>query len=328
MNTSFSKNLIGCDGPVSGRISSQPGRRAFTLTELIVALCLVVLLGCLSLSATSVDNSASNALQCQENLRELTRAWTIYAVDNQGWLAPNSDSGAYGNWLGGQMDANGVYHDPTNWALLVNRYPGAKGPNTQTCSAIGNYIVNWKICKCPADPSTFNVHSGALSMSQTNPPRVRSYSMNSAVGTQYNTKKAVTGPWLTGSYGRNQPGNPFDTYGTLNSFTNPGPANTFVILDEDPYSINDADFAVNCTLPDALIDNPASFHGRGAGFSFADGHAEIKHWADPRTYAIETAPGHPFPGVQSNNPDIEWLRLRTSAYGSGQPLPLSVPPSP
>jgi prepilin-type processing-associated H-X9-DG protein len=152
--------------------------------------------------------------------------------------------------------------------------------------------------------------------------------MNSAVGTQYNKETPVTGPWLTGSYGANRPGNPYDTYGNLNSFTNPGPANTFVILDEDPYSINDADFAVNCTLPDALIDNPASFHDRGAGFSFADGHAEIKHWADPRTYAIETLRGHPFPGVQTNNPDIEWLRLRTSAYGNGQPMPLSVPPSP
>jgi prepilin-type processing-associated H-X9-DG protein len=148
------------------------------------------------------------------------------------------------------------------------------------------------------------------------------------VGTQWTEKIAVTGPWLTASYGANRPGNPYNTYGTLNSFTNPGPANTFVIVDEDPYSINDAVLSVSCNLPDQFIDHPAVFHDNGAVFSFADGHVILKHWADPRTLYVETEKYHPGGNGGPNNPDIDWLRLRTSAYGNGQPMPLSVPPSP
>ncbi len=328
MKTSFPKNLPGNPAPAGRLTPSETGRRGFTLTELLVVLALVALLGCLTLSATSVNTSTSQTLQCLENVRELTRAWAIYATDNQGWLPPNSDNGAYGNWLGGDMTGPGTYHDPTNWALLVNRYPSAQGPNAEMTSALGNYISTWKVCKCPADPSTFNFHADVMSTNQSYAPRVRSYSMNCAVGTQYNVKKPVTGPWLTGSYGANHPGNPFNTYGTLNSFTNPGPANTFVVLDEDPYSINDASFSSDCNLPDQLIDNPAVYHGSSGVFSFADGHAILKHWTDPRTSFVETKAGHPLGGTYPNNPDIEWLRLHTSAYGNGQPLPLSVPPSP
>jgi len=52
-------------------------------------------------------------------------------------------------------------------------------------------------------------------------------------------------------------------------------------LDEHPLSINDGQFAVEMqtTGPFAqIIDWPASYHNRAAGFSFADGHAEIHRW--------------------------------------------------
>ena len=151
--------------------------------------------------------------------------------------------------------------------------------------------------------------------------------MNDAVGTSFNSQTAVTGVWLTGSYGGNQPGRPFNTYGQINSWGNPGPANTFVMADEDPWSINDATLAVSCALPDQMVDWPASFHDRGAIFSFADGHVILKHWVDPRTYAISAT--HNFdPGSQPNNPDIDWLRIHTSGNGDGTPMLLSTTPSP
>ena len=43
---------------------------------------------------------------------------------------------------------------------------------------------------------------------------------------------------------------------------------------------------MNDGLPDAriyMIDVPASYHNGAGGLSFADGHAEIHKWLDPRT---------------------------------------------
>ena len=68
----------------------------------------------------------------------------------------------------------------------------------------------------------------------------------------------------------------------------PGPSNTFVMLDEREDSINDGYFVVDMAgwpnRSQRLVDYPASYHNNAAGFSFADGHAEIHKWTDPRTY--------------------------------------------
>ena len=51
--------------------------------------------------------------------------------------------------------------------------------------------------------------------------------------------------------------------------------------------INDAAFAVQMVEDNAttgnIIDMPAAYHNGACGFSFADGHSEIKKWLDPRT---------------------------------------------
>jgi prepilin-type processing-associated H-X9-DG protein len=66
----------------------------------------------------------------------------------------------------------------------------------------------------------------------------------------------------------------------------PGPANVFVSVDEHPDSINDAVFhVVPGMTPGQYVwrDLPASYHNGACGFSFADGHSEIKKWKDSRT---------------------------------------------
>jgi prepilin-type processing-associated H-X9-DG protein len=61
-----------------------------------------------------------------------------------------------------------------------------------------------------------------------------------------------------------------------------------------------------------IIDYPASYHNGAGGLSFADGHAEIRKWVDPRSkpkvklYA--TPLNVPFP----NNQDMVWLSGRTT----------------
>ena len=71
--------------------------------------------------------------------------------------------------------------------------------------------------------------------------------------------------------------------------TRPGPAMTWVFLDEHPDSINDSLFGMHLTAatswPSATTwdDVPASYHNGACGFSFADGHGEIKKWMDIQT---------------------------------------------
>ena len=98
----------------------------------------------------------------------------------------------------------------------------------------------------------------------------------------------------------------------LNAFLNLGPAMTYVILDERQDSINDGYFVVEMDgYPNAgsirIVDYPASYHHRAAGFAFADGHSEIHRWRDGRTMPpLTTAlkPNVPSP----NNQDVLWMQ--------------------
>ncbi len=96
----------------------------------------------------------------------------------------------------------------------------------------------------------------------------------------------------------------------------PGPAITFVILDERQDSINDGYFVTEMDgYPNAattkIVDYPASYHNKAAGFAFADGHSEVHRWRDPRTSPpIRT--GLPLNVPSPNNPDVTWMQDRCS----------------
>ena len=67
---------------------------------------------------------------------------------------------------------------------------------------------------------------------------------------------------------------------------------TFVILDERQDSINDAYFVTEMNgypnlATTTIVDWPASYHCRAAGFAFADGHSEIHKWTGSK---IRNAP--------------------------------------
>jgi len=96
----------------------------------------------------------------------------------------------------------------------------------------------------------------------------------------------------------------------MGDLSNPGPAQTWVLIDERENSINDGWFAVdmyNQGSKATWVDLPAIRHNRGAVLSYADGHAEFRKWKDGRTLA-EIVTGTPSP----DNPDIAWLQERTT----------------
>ena len=67
-------------------------------------------------------------------------------------------------------------------------------------------------------------------------------------------------------------------------FLRPKPAMCWVFVDEHPDSINDACFFNNPKDSTGnWTDLPASYHNGACGFSFADGHSEIRKWLDDST---------------------------------------------
>ena len=112
------------------------------------------------------------------------------------------------------------------------------------------------------------------------------------------------------------PNDPWRMPRTIDQIHNPSPADTFVLIDEREDSITDAVFVVDMyESPPIFFDLPRSAHNVGGTFNFADGHAERRHWLDPRTMyppvskhgnVIITGPLNP-PG-----PDFFWLQSKTT----------------
>jgi prepilin-type processing-associated H-X9-DG protein len=92
------------------------------------------------------------------------------------------------------------------------------------------------------------------------------------------------------------------------------PTGIFVTLDEHPDSINDGCF---WNAPDhntEWSDLAASYHNGAGGFSFADGHAEIKRWQSPTTRLGVTTKGW-FPGLpitDGKTADYDWVAQRAT----------------
>ena len=57
-----------------------------------------------------------------------------------------------------------------------------------------------------------------------------------------------------------------------------------------------------------MVDYPASYHGRAAGFSFADGHSEMPEWRDPNCSSIEKGRAAATQPTLPHNPDVVWMQ--------------------
>ena len=244
------------------------GGAGFSLIEILVVIAIVAMLASLLLPALSSAKAKGKRIACGNHLHQLALASQMYSADNDGKLAENRP-------LTGQAALL------TTNAWITGNMQSAKDATNVNLVRLGKlfpYANQAEVYRCPADQTMTN---GVL--------RVRSYSMNSWMGSRYMEQQAD----LT------QRG--YRTFVKDAELAAAGPSRLWMFADEHQATLDDGFFLVTMDDSFPFASRPAWRHERAYGLNFADGHVETYRLRDPGSFQI-------FDYASARNTD--WLRLK------------------
>jgi prepilin-type N-terminal cleavage/methylation domain-containing protein len=254
-------------------------RAGFTLIELLLIIAIIAILAGLLLPTLSSGKARAKQAGCLNNLSQLALCAQMYSGDNEGKLADNVPSGQGTNcWVLGNLK---LASDSTNQTLIRR-------------GELFGYASNAGIYQCPADPS----QTGGL-------PRVRSYSMNSWIGSQLMESES--------RYAANSPA-AYRTFIRESDLATRGPNELWLLIDEHEVTIDDGWFMVTMDDSQPFASSPASRHSHAYGLAFVDGHSQVHKLRDPSSWALPVQRA-----ILPSNPD--WIKLKeitTSRYAGIQ----------
>jgi hypothetical protein len=174
----------------------------------------------------------------------------MYAHENQDRLV-NNYVGNADAWVDGRAD--------------ISKPPAWTNVDVIKRGLLWKYNDSLEIYRCPTD-EPWPLDGGAA---RKRVRRVRSFSLSGRMNND-----AV---WINGEA--------WPPHVKLSSVRQPSPSQSFVFIDENPWTIDDGLFSVKA-FELVWHNAPAFRHSYGASLSFADGHSELWKWLEPTTGKI------------------------------------------
>jgi prepilin-type N-terminal cleavage/methylation domain-containing protein/prepilin-type processing-associated H-X9-DG protein len=257
---------INCDNPIKDQQKNV--RCGFTLVEILVVISIVAILMAIIVPSLRKAREQGKRADCLSNLKQLTHAWYMYAIDYERLCSPLTlwQDQRWNFWVadGPPIPDNDVGN--TEQAIM----DGVLWPYTQSI----------KLYKCKSDRGE---------PLRTDPSeRLRSYSMSVKMGgapySSFSKLEEIRRPGEKMVF--------IDATGLLKWIEGPFE----IVVPGEPCPPKE-------WPPWRDLNYITTRHSDGCNLSFADGHCEYWRWQDPRTVKLANLKINP-EDASENNPDL------------------------